>query len=207
MRIKKFIRQDRISARKSLTPEERELFSGEISGKLLVSEHYKNSDTIMLYQAMPGEVDLNEFSQFAKANGKRLCYPKCISKTEMVALEPQEDVWNVGAFGIKEPNLELSELIQPEEIDLIICPCTAFDENCNRLGMGAGYYDRFLEKCTKAHIVAVAFEIQKADSIPMDEYDKIMDSVFTEKRIYVNGLKGEQDNEFYGYSKRASVMP
>ena len=189
MRTKKFIRQEKISARKALTPEERTVFSREISGKLLASEYYKNSDTIMIYQAMQGEVDLTKFSQLAKAEGKRLCYPKCISKTEMIALDPKEDVWNVGAFGIKEPNLEWSEIIEPEGIGLIICPCTAFDENCNRLGMGAGYYDRFLEKATNADIVAVAFEIQKADSIPMDEYDKIMDSVFTEKRIYVNDFE------------------
>lgn len=189
MRTKKSIRQEKISARKSLTPEERTLFSNEISKKLLASEQYKKCDTIMIYQAMPGEVDLTEFSQLAEVEGKRLCYPKCISKTEMIVLDPQENVWTAGSFGIKEPNLEWSEIVEPEEIGLIICPCTAFDENCNRLGMGAGYYDRFLEKATNADIVAVAFEIQKADSIPIDEYDKIMDSVFTEKRIYVNDFE------------------
>ena len=52
------------------------------------------------------------------------------------------------------------------------------------MGMGAGYYDRYLEKCSGAHIVAVAFECQKADSVMRQEWDKPMEKVFTEEKIY-----------------------
>ena len=87
-------------------------------------------------------------------------------------------------FGIMEPVREKSMEIPPEEIDLVICPCTVFDENCGRMGMGAGFYDRYLAKCVNAHIAAVAFEVQKADSIPMEPWDKPMEMVFTEAGIY-----------------------
>ncbi len=188
MKLKKAVRQEKIFARKALEPNERTLFSNKISNKLLDSELYKQANVIMSYRAMWDEVDLSEFVRGAYAEGKRLCYPRCISKTEMIALEPENGMWTEGAFGIKEPDLEFAKRVQPEEIDLVICPCASFDEDCNRLGMGAGYYDRFLEYCTNASIVAVAFEAQKADSIPMDEYDKIMDMVITEKVIYMNQL-------------------
>ena len=74
--------------------------------------------------------------------------------------------------------------LKPEDIDLVICPCTSFDEELGRMGMGAGYYDRYLEKCSGAHIVAVAFECQKADSVMRQEWDKPMEKVFTEEKIY-----------------------
>ena len=103
----------------------------------------------------------------------------------MTALLPHgEDSWAEGYCGISEPLPEKSELIRPEEIDLVLCPCTVFDEHCNRMGMGAGFYDRYLEKCVNAHIVSVAFECQKAVRIPTESWDKPMDAVFTEKAVY-----------------------
>ena len=53
-----------------------------------------------------------------------------------------------------------------------------------RMGMGAGYYDRFLPKCTRADIVGVAFEAQKAEVLPADPWDRPMDIIYTEKRSY-----------------------
>ena len=67
---------------------------------------------------------------------------------------------------------------------LVICPCTAFDKTCSRVGMGGGYYDRFLPKCINAAVIAVAFECQKAENIPVQDTDIRMDAVFTEKTVY-----------------------
>ena len=78
----------------------------------------------------------------------------------------------------------LSVEIRPEEIDLVICPCTVFDEAGGRMGMGAGFYDRYLPRCVNARIAAVAFEAQKADCVPMEAWDRPMDLVFTEKAVY-----------------------
>ena len=67
------------------------------------------------------------------------------------------------------------------EIDLVICPCAAFDAACNRLGMGAGFYDRFLLKLRPdAFIWAAAFEIQKTDELFSDPWDVRMSRVYTE---------------------------
>lgn len=185
MNNKKLLRQEKITARKNLLPEERTLFSHQISEKLLSSELYKHTNTIMLYQAIPGEVNLSEFAQIAQIHGKQLFYPQCTSKTEMISLSPRDNVWSTGAFGIREPNPDFSDPIAPAELDLVICPCASFDETCNRLGMGAGYYDRFLPKCTNAHIIAVAFEVQKTPSVPTNVWDRPMEMIITERKIYM----------------------
>ena len=182
---RKELRKSKIQARNSLSPEERERLSAVISDRIASSEIFKNAETVLIYRATKGEVRLDALEKADEAAGKRLVYPLCISDSEMISLLPEdENAWKPGYFGIMEPVREKSAEIPPEEIDLVICPCTAFDEDCGRMGMGAGFYDRYLAKCVNAHIAAVAFEVQKADSIPMEPWDKPMEMVFTEAGTY-----------------------
>ena len=92
------------------------------------------------------------------------------------------DGWTRGSFGILEPTRGF--VARPEEIDLVICPCTGFDENLNRLGMGGGFYDRFLPLCKNAKIIAVAYEAQKIPRVRTNAFDVPMDAVVTESNIY-----------------------
>lgn len=182
---RQWLRKAKIRARDTLSPEEREEKSAQIVQRILGSREFQNAKTVMLYRAVRGEVCLNGIENSPQAQGKRLVYPRCVSKTEMVALLPySENSWEVGYAGIEEPVPEKSEVIAPEEIELVLCPCTVFDENCNRMGFGAGFYDRFLEHCPNAHIMAAAFEVQKTDMVPAESWDKPMNAVFTEKATY-----------------------
>ena len=182
---RKELRKSKIQARNSLSPEERERLSAIISEKIATSEVFKNAKTVLIYRATKGEVRLDALEKADEAAGKRLVYPLCISDSEMISLLPEdENAWKPGYFGIMEPVREKSAEIPPEEIDLVICPCTVFDEDCGRMGMGAGFYDRYLAKCVNAHIAAVAFEVQKVDSIPIEPWHKPMEMVFTEAGTY-----------------------
>ncbi len=190
LEMRKRLREEKITARNQLSFNERILFSEQISEKLLFLKEFHMSQKIMVYRSVKGEVCLDSFIQAAEALGKSLAYPLCISDTEMIALQPERALsegrspWKAGRFGIQEPIREASMVILPEEIDLIICPCTVFDEYRNRMGMGAGFYDRYLEKCTHAVKVAVAFELQKVEQIPTEKWDIVMNAVITEKNTY-----------------------
>lgn len=182
---KRELRKEKIRARDSLSRDERAEKSERIAQRVLDSEEFKAAGTVMIYNAVRGEVSLSALISAPESAGKRLVYPLCVSKTEMVALLPSgEGAWKAGSFGIMEPAMERSEQIPPEDIDLVVCPCTAFDESGKRIGMGGGYYDRFLPKCVNAKIVAVAFECQKAERVPTDERDMPMQAVFTEEMRY-----------------------
>lgn len=181
------LRKSRIAARDALSAEERDRLSKSIVSRILASPVFRQAETILIYKGIRGEVRLEALEEAVGADfaEKRLVYPLCISKTEMIALEPQgEDSWKDGYCGIREPVREKSVEIRPEEIDLVICPCTVFDEAGGRMGMGAGFYDRYLPRCVNARIAAVAFEAQKADCVPMEPWDRPMDLVFTEKAVY-----------------------
>ena len=181
--MRRWLRGAKIRARDSLSAGDRREKSERIVQRVLQSREFQDAKTVMLYRATRGEVRLDGLE--AEARGKRLVYPRCVSGTEMVALLPRgEDAWETGYAGIQEPVPEKSQVIPPEEIDLVLCPCTVFDEDCGRMGMGAGFYDRFLERCPNADIAAVAFEAQKVDKVPTEAWDRPMDAVFTEEAAY-----------------------
>ena len=179
------LRRAGIGARDSLTPEAREEMSRRIAERIAASPEFRAAGTVLLYRAVRGEVRLEALEAAPEAAGKRLVYPRCVSDTEMIALLPVGgDAWAPGRYGIPEPVPERAEPIPPEDIDLVICPGAAFDEGCRRLGMGAGFYDRYLERCVNARIVMAAFECQKAARIPAAPWDRPMEAVFTEERVY-----------------------
>lgn len=182
---RKILRKSKIKARDSFSAETREILSGKIVERILASPEFQNAKNVMIYKGIRGEVRLEGLEKSVRAEKKNLIYPLCISNSEMIALLPNdEEAWQSGYYGIQEPIRERSTEIAPEEIDLVICPCTVFDEQGGRMGMGAGFYDRYLEKCTRAIVAAVAFECQKTDVIPMQAWDKSMDLIYTEVVTY-----------------------
>lgn len=143
-----------------------------------------NSTNIMIYKWTRGEVKLDELEEggaFYDA-GKIFLYPLCIDKGNMLAIRPGdgEDAWVPGAFGIKEPLKEKGKVVAPEDIDMILCPLAAFDDDMNRLGMGGGYYDRFLPMCRNAIKVGVAFDVQRLPEVPAKPHDIKMDMIITD---------------------------
>lgn len=183
--FKSALRKEKIAAREALSEEDRIAWSKSICERVLETEEYKQAKVIFAYKWYKGEVKLDALEEQAKTDGKRLVYPLCISKTEMDAIETsdEEDAWVEGYKGIMEPVREKGTIVQPEEIDLVVAPCSAFDDKCRRLGQGGGFYDRYLPKCVNAKMIAVAFEVQRAEEIPTDEYDFAVPAVATEKRL------------------------
>ena len=93
----------------------------------------------------------------------------------------RSDPLRVNKFGIPEP--VSSKIFYP---DILLVPLVAYDNNLNRLGYGGGYYDRYIEKLEKIKKVikiGLAFSFQKISSIPINQYDKRLDFIITEKKI------------------------
>ena len=87
-------------------------------------------------------------------------------------------------YGIRTPILSRSEILLPEALDLVLVPCTAFDADCFRVGMGKGYYDRYLPRCKNAVKIGIAFEVQRVEHAAVDEHDQRLDAYVTERGIY-----------------------
>lgn len=63
-------------------------------------------------------------------------------------------------------------VINPHEIALVLVFGVGFAKNGNRIGMGAGYYDRFLAQVDKAVLMGVTYNALLCSKIPVDYYDK-----------------------------------
>jgi dihydrofolate synthase/folylpolyglutamate synthase len=182
---RQWVRRAGIRARDALSPEERERLSRRVVEQIIACPEFRRAETVLIYRATRGEVRLDALETAPECAGKRLVYPLCVSDREMVALLPEgEGAWASGYCGIPEPVREKSRLVAPEELDLVLCPCTVFDEACHRMGMGAGFYDRYLPKCIHAKIGAVAFDCQKMPALPQNSWDYPMEFVWTERGRY-----------------------
>ena len=175
------LRKQYIRAREALSPEEREAYSRRAAERIAALPEFAAARTVLLYRAVRGELSLDSLPVLPASAGKRFAYPRCLSRTEMEARIPGR--WEPGAFGIPEPAADASEAVPPGEIDLVICPGTAFDDLGTRLGMGGGYYDRFLPKCVNAVFLMAAFEAQRAASLPRSGLDVPMDLIVTEAAV------------------------
>ena len=88
----------------------------------------------------------------------------------------------VGKFGIRSLKLGVISVVAPEEIDLVIVPGAGFTPAGARLGLGGGYYDRYLPKLTQARRVALIFDGQVQTALPLEAHDQYVDSIITEQR-------------------------
>ena len=173
-----------LEARRKLSFDQREMFSSKIAERLR-SILFSDTHTVLAYAATCDEVDLSYFVKESGFPDIRFAFPVSYKGGIMKAYVPSsDDAWENGKFGIRAPKEELSERIDPKDIDIVLVPCVAFDEKCRRLGHGGGYYDRYLPLCKNARFVCVAFEAQKLDNIITDAFDTPMDCVVTEDRIY-----------------------
>ena len=184
---KKRQRAEAYSRRRSLTEEERAAKSAAICCFLQEIPALCAAETVFSYAASPVEANLDEINQDLTAQGKKVCFPLCYRDGIMQAVLPAPNdpqAWSRGAFGIREPVLERSSVVAPEEIDVVLVPCVAFDDRGGRCGHGKGYYDRFLEGISpNALKIMIAFDVQKTDEVAMEETDVRMDLVVTEKGI------------------------
>ena len=176
------VRREMTAARRALDPREAERMSRTIADRIRTLDWYRRAEIVMIYRAVRGEVILDTLS----GDTKTFCWPYIVDTGRIAALSPLcEDGWRTGKFGIPEPVPEKSRLILSSEIDLVICPCTAFDAGLMRMGMGGGYYDRFLPDCVNAKLIAAAYDFQRVEHIPSEPWDVAMNAVVTEKRVYI----------------------
>ena len=194
--IEKELLRKEIRARLNATSEEyRSKASAAISLNVLTMPEVRDSKTILAYCSVGKEPATLALISKLLEEGKRVCLPLCVDLDEeghrtgtVDAMEARViksfDDLVPGAYGIPEPSTD-TELMLPEYVDLIILPCISCDRNCNRIGHGAGYYDKYLSKVRMdCFTVAMCFEEVLSDEIPTEPHDRPVDAVVTEKQIY-----------------------
>jgi len=181
---KSSIRKEVSFRRDGLSKEERKAKSENIARRLLELPEFINAQAILFYASFRSEVDTIELLKNSIGNKKRVVLPKVDMRSMSLMLYEiysMEDL-KPGCLGILEPLASRGRAVNTGDIDFMIIPGVAFDEHCNRLGYGKGFYDRLLA-VKKSPAVALAYEEQVVENIPADVHDIKMDKIITDKRI------------------------
>ena len=141
--------------------------------------HVLSARTLLLYSALPDEVQINPLFDRLVAQGKTILLPRVVSDTDMeLRLYTCADSLQSGAFGIMEPTGP--HFTDYDAIDVAVVPGVAFDAEGHRLGRGKGYYDRFLPLIPGAYKIGLCFPWQLVDEVPADAHDIMMDCVISQ---------------------------
>ena len=153
--------------------------SSALLAALQSESHFDNARTLLLYSALPDEVQINPLFDGLIAQGKTILLPRVVSDTDMeLRLYTGADSLQPGAFGIMEPTGPL--YTDYAAIDVAVIPGMAFDADGHRLGRGKGYYDRFLPLIPRAYKIGLCFPWQLVDEVPSDAHDIMMDGVISQ---------------------------
>lgn len=168
--------------RRSIPVDQAGIWSSQIAEHFCSWPNYLQCDTVMFYLAMPEEAQTDLLIMDAFKKGKRVCVPLLGEKYgEMSAAEITSfDDLIMGKYNLKMPDSQKVKIILPDSIDLVVVPAVAFDQRGNRLGMGAGYYDRFLLMTQNAVCLGLAWGCQLVDKIPSEAHDVQMQYLLTE---------------------------
>jgi len=172
-----------------MLPSQRSAKSREIEERLFSLPEIKSARTIMFFASFRSEVETVPMIRRVLDEGKRVILPKVKGK-ELELFEINDFDKNVssGTWGILEPCETAPAKL--DDLDVIIVPGAAFDEQGSRLGYGAGFYDKLLFEFKKPTI-AIAFEQQIVPKVPADLHDVPVKKIVTEKRI-ITAAKGRE---------------
>ncbi|SJL85255.1 5-formyltetrahydrofolate cyclo-ligase [Vibrio palustris] len=177
--------------RQKLTPQFQQSAAEQLVKQCVTSQAFIDSQHIALYLSNDGELDTAPLIQALWLQGKSLYLPVLhpFAKGQLLFLHytPQSTMVD-NCFGIAEPKLDQRAIIPAQQLDLICTPLVAFDSQCQRLGMGGGYYDRTLSRWFATGVGAkplgLAHDCQRVDNIPIEPWDIPLPQIITPTHIW-----------------------
>ena len=178
--------------RRQLPRAEQSAAAQNITERLLGQVFFQKAARIAAYLSFDGEVDTSLLISWAINAEKTICLPVLVNheKDMKFAIYTPEQRLLPNRFGIPEPAREERCYVPANQLDLVLTPLVAFDQSLNRVGMGAGYYDRcfsFLrhrKNWVKPRLIGLAYDFQRVPAIKTHEWDVPLSGVATETTFY-----------------------
>lgn len=175
-RTQQELRSELLLRRRNQSPKDQSLSSEKISRLLYDLVAQVKPRYIGSYAAILGEplIELNLSSE-------QVCYPRVEGeKIVFYHSDSHFSGFEKGSFSVPEPPLDLNRKVELDQQDVVLVPGVVFNRQGHRIGMGKGFYDRFLEKC-KAPAWGVAYSFQVVDEEwSLQAWDRPMDFLVTE---------------------------
>ena len=150
---------------------------GQFAESLLALSLKQNFKRIGCYLSFGSEPATDSFIELAKAEGIEIACPRIDSNRQMV-MAVLESGTTPSALGFREPT---GKVVEPAELELIIVPALAIDFGGQRLGRGAGYFDRYLQHYT-GPTVGLVYDAEFLPEVPRLSHDAPVSQVVTQSR-------------------------
>jgi len=194
MNARSKLRKAMREARQTLSIKEQQYASELVLQRLSTYPKIQSAQTVALYLANDGELDLKYFIHWCWQQNKQLYLPVIhpFSKGNLLFIEYNENTpMKRNSYGIFEPKLDKTKVIPILQLEVLLTPLVAFDNLGNRLGMGGGFYDRTLsswynnlETATKLSPIGIAHNCQKVDSIQNESWDIPIPEIITPNQSF-----------------------
>uniref|UniRef100_A0A1A8Q5Z9 5-formyltetrahydrofolate cyclo-ligase n=2 Tax=Nothobranchius TaxID=28779 RepID=A0A1A8Q5Z9_9TELE len=177
----------------ALSRDERLRQSLVVSHKLFKHPKYVSSQRIAVFLSMDDELCTQEIIKDIFKCGKSCFIPKYNSSSshmDMLRTNSLQDIQTLPrtSWSIQQPAADddsREEALSSGGLDLMLMPGLGFDLVGRRLGRGKGFYDTYLERCSKhpkgkPYTIALAFNEQLCQEVPVDVHDVLIDEILYE---------------------------
>ncbi|WP_272417219.1 5-formyltetrahydrofolate cyclo-ligase [Polyangium jinanense] len=184
-RAKGVLRQRMRALRNSIPRESLAERSAKIRAGLLARSEMAGARTVALFWPIlkRGEVDLRPLVSELRARGVVVAFPSIHPETRVMTFRIPADpeAMEEQGLGFQEPRLTEPEAA---EVDVVVVPALGVDGEGNRIGYGAGYYDRTIPRfCPPGVAIGVAYDFQVLSEVPVTEGDVPLPIVVTDERV------------------------
>lgn len=181
MTTKKLIRREIFQRRKEASPDDLERWSLQIADQVFQTSFYKEAATVYTYVAYNQEVETRHIIERAWSDGKAVAVPRVEGDVMNFYLIQSFEELEPSSMGIPEP---ITNIPAHDEQALMIMPGVAFTRTRDRIGYGGGFYDKYLEVHPGLKRLAVAFEFQFMEEVPVEPTDICPEMIITEAAVY-----------------------
>lgn len=183
------LRAAQVARRDGLTLQARAAAAAAIVARVRNLPAWQRARGVLSYMAFGSELDLGALHLEVLQQGRLLVAPRVPAQGRALELRQVVDLTQDLApsrWGIPEPLPERCPLVDPTQIDLVLVPGVAFDRTGNRLGYGAGFYDRLFQRLLPSALrVACVQEALLVDRVPAEPHDAPVDLLLTESMALV----------------------
>ena len=163
------LRQHIRALKRQMTEAEITQKSQRLCSKLLATHLYRNAKSVYGYMSYNQEVRTLPLLEQALRDGKRVAIPICYGSEMRFIWMDDLSHTSKSSCGFPEPIHDAPMADDPTA--LVLMPGIAFDATGHRVGYGGGYYDKFLAAEPDHPTVALCYDFQLLDQLPVNEFD------------------------------------
>ncbi len=183
-----------LARRAAVAPDILRAASDRVLAQVTALPEFKGARTLLIYLALPQEVQTNRIIERAWQAGVQVAVPAARLDGEYspVWLKPGDAV-AAARFRVPEPVVQVPA--KPDRFDLVVVPGVAFTAEGARLGHGKGFYDRLLARLGRRGRckLGLCLEAQLVLAMPVSDQDVGMDGVVTEARVYRSRVSDSEE--------------